>query len=100
METGNTQGILKYSFNEPTDDPIEVGASNQPYSDKSEEVETSSDEPYGNQNTKIKNLKRQIHHLAEMNVLTFNTLSNLSKNLLLKWVLLWNICLQLMNMVK
>ncbi|HDV0578248.1 TPA: hypothetical protein RHH94_003776, partial [Acinetobacter baumannii] len=54
METGNTQGILKYSFNEPTDDPIEVGASNQPYSDKSEEVETSSDEPYGNQNTKIK----------------------------------------------
>ena len=79
METGNTQGILKYSFNEPTDDPIEVGASNQPYSDKSEEVETSSDEPYGNQNTKIKNLKRQIHHLAEMNVLTFNTLSNLSR---------------------
>ncbi|MGS5777325.1 hypothetical protein ACVETM_19455, partial [Acinetobacter baumannii] len=54
VETGNTQGILKYSFNEPTDDPIEVGASNQPYSDKSEEVETSSDEPYGNQNTKIK----------------------------------------------
>ncbi len=33
VETGNTQGILKYSFNEPTDDPIEVGASNQPYSD-------------------------------------------------------------------
>ncbi len=42
VETGNTQGILKYSFNEPTDDPIEVGASNQPYSDKSEGVETSS----------------------------------------------------------
>ncbi len=33
---------------------LEVGAPNQPYSDKSEEVETSSDEPYGNQNTKIK----------------------------------------------
>ncbi|MEX7541987.1 hypothetical protein AB0862_012870, partial [Acinetobacter baumannii] len=54
VETGNTQGILKYSFNEPINDPIEVGAPNQPYSDKSEEVETSSDEPYGNQNTKIK----------------------------------------------
>ena len=82
METGNTQGILKYSFNEPINDPIEVGAPNQPYSDKSEEVETSSDEPYGNQNTKIKNLKRQIHHLAEMSALIFNILFNLSRTCL------------------
>ncbi|HCJ7546171.1 TPA: hypothetical protein NVQ93_003897, partial [Acinetobacter baumannii] len=54
METGNTQNILKYSFNEPANDPIEVGTSNHPYSDKSEDVETSSDEPYGNKNTKTK----------------------------------------------
>ena len=54
VETGNTQGILKYSFNEPTNDPIEVGTPNHPYSNKSDDVETSSDEPYGNQNTKIK----------------------------------------------
>ncbi len=72
VETGNTQGIPKYSFNEPTDDPIEVGASNQPIQINQKRLKTSSDEPYGNQNTKIKNLKRQIHHLAEMNVLTFN----------------------------
>ncbi|EPJ8675914.1 TPA: hypothetical protein JI312_20680, partial [Acinetobacter baumannii] len=54
VETGNTQNILKYSFNEPANDPIEVGTSNHPYSDKSEDVETSSDEPYGNKNTKTK----------------------------------------------
>ncbi|MFX6803653.1 hypothetical protein ABTH20_19550, partial [Acinetobacter baumannii] len=42
------------SFNEPANDPIEVGTSNHPYSDKSEDVETSSDEPYGNKNTKTK----------------------------------------------
>ncbi|EXB09393.1 hypothetical protein J514_3358 [Acinetobacter sp. 1396970] len=54
VETGNTQGILKYSFNEPINDPIEVGTPNHSYSDKSEDVETSSDEPYGNKNNKIK----------------------------------------------
>ena len=54
VETGSTQDILKYSFNEPINDPIEVGTPNHPYSDKSKDVETSSDEPYGSQNTNIK----------------------------------------------
>ena len=76
METGNTQNILKYSFNEPANDPIEVGTSNHPYSDKSEDVETSSDEPYGNKNTKTKSLKQLIIRLAEMNALIFNILFN------------------------
>lgn len=53
VETGSTQDILKYSFNEPINDPIEVGTPNHPYSDKSKDVETSSDEPYGSQNTNI-----------------------------------------------
>lgn len=35
-----------------------------------------------------KNLKRQIHHLAEMSALIFNILFNLSKNLPQKWTLL------------
>ena len=54
VETGSTQDILKYSFNEPINDPIEVGTPNHPYSDKSKDVETSSDEQYGSQNTNIK----------------------------------------------
>lgn len=54
VETGSTQGILKYSFNESTNDPIDVSTPNHPYSDRSKDIETSSDEPYGNQNAKTK----------------------------------------------
>lgn len=54
VESGSTTGILKYSFNEPATDPIEVDSYIQPYTDKSKDVETSSDEPYGNEKTNIK----------------------------------------------
>ncbi|MFW2099925.1 MULTISPECIES: hypothetical protein [Acinetobacter] len=54
VESGNTNGILKYSFNEPTTDPVEVDSYIQPYTDKSEDVETSSDEPHGNEKSNIK----------------------------------------------
>lgn len=54
VETGNTQGILKYSFNEPENDPVKVDMSIQTYTDKSEDVETSSDQPYGNDKTNVK----------------------------------------------
>ena len=45
---------MKYSFNEPTTDPVEVDSYIRPYTDKSEDVETSSDEPHGNEKTNIK----------------------------------------------
>jgi len=54
VESGNTNGILKYSFNEPITDPVEVDSYIQSYTDKSEDVETSSDEPYGTEKTNIK----------------------------------------------
>lgn len=54
VETENTQSILRYTFNESTDDPIEVDSHFQPYTDKSKDVETSSDQPHGNEKTQIK----------------------------------------------
>ncbi|MGQ1305346.1 hypothetical protein ACT4XY_03240 [Acinetobacter baumannii] len=53
-ETENTQSVLRYKFNEPTGDPIEVDSHVQHYTDKSKDVETSSDQPHGNKKTKIK----------------------------------------------
>ncbi|WP_098729659.1 hypothetical protein [Acinetobacter baumannii] len=54
VETGSTVGILKYSLNESENDPVKVDTNIQPYTDKSEAVETSSDQPYGNEKTNIK----------------------------------------------
>lgn len=54
VETGNTHGIIKYSFNEPNDDAIEVDTNIQPFTDTSKDVETSSEQPHGNEKTKIK----------------------------------------------
>lgn len=54
IETGNTKAILKYSFNEPITEPTEIDSYSHTYNDQSEDVETSSDDPYGNEKTKTK----------------------------------------------
>ncbi|WP_343683055.1 hypothetical protein [Acinetobacter baylyi] len=54
VQAGNTHGILKYSFNEPKSDPVKVDTNIQSYTDKSEDVETSSDQPYGNEKSDVK----------------------------------------------
>lgn len=54
VETDNTKSVLRYTFNELIDDPIEVDSNVQPYTDNSQDVETSSDQPYGNEKTKTK----------------------------------------------
>lgn len=54
VETEHTQGIIRYSSTEPETDPIETDFKRYETTDKSEDVETSSDSPYGNDKTKPK----------------------------------------------
>jgi hypothetical protein len=54
VESGNTLGILKYSFNEIESDSVNTDTYVKPYTDISEDVETSSDQPHGNEKTDVK----------------------------------------------
>lgn len=54
VESGNTLGILKYTFNEIESDSVNTDTYVKPYTDISEDIETSSDQPYGNEKTDVK----------------------------------------------
>lgn len=54
VETGNSIGLITYIYDDLPNVPVEAESYLHEYTDKSENVETSSDDPYGNEKTNIK----------------------------------------------